>query len=143
MPEISINFVAVVVAAVVYMGIGMLWYGPLFGKEWRRLIGFSEADMKKMTMTPVQAMVGGFIAALIMSFVLAHDAYVWGLFFGASVGSYLFAFQLAFWIWLGYIATTQLGAVLWEGRPWKLFCLNAANSLVSLIAMALVITFLK
>jgi hypothetical protein len=119
------------------MVVGMLWYGPLFGKQWKALM-----SMKNMKMTAAQAIVGGFVTALIMAFVLAHDAFVWGKFFGASMGPLVFALQLAFWIWLGYIATTQAGTVLWEGKPWKLFFLNAGNSLVSLITMALVLTFL-
>ncbi|MBI4121014.1 MAG: DUF1761 domain-containing protein [Parcubacteria group bacterium] len=143
MPEISINFIAVIVAAAVNIVIGMLWYGPLFGKQWKKLMGFSDTDMKGMKMTPMTAIFGGAVTALIMAFVLAHDAYVWGLFFGASVGSVAFALQLAFWIWLGYIATTQASAFLWEGKSWKLFCLNASCSLVSLTAMSLVLTFLR
>jgi hypothetical protein len=142
-PEITINYAAVLLAAVANMVVGMLWYGPLFGKQWQALMGFNADSMKSMKMTAAQAIFGGCVTALIMAFVLAHDAFVWGDFFGASVGGVMFAFQLAFWIWLGYVATVQAGAVLWEGKPWKLFMLNAAQSLVSLFAMALVLTFWK
>lgn len=143
MPEITVNYLAVLGAAVANMVVGMLWYGPLFGKKWRELMGFTNESMKKMKMTPMQVMVGGFITAFIMAFILAHDAYVWGVFYGTSVAPVTFALQLAFWIWLGYVATTQAGSVLWEGKSWKLFFLNAANTLISLVAMALVLTFWK
>lgn len=143
MPEISVNYLAVFLAAVANMVVGIIWYGPLFGKQWRELMGLSKDDMKKMKMTPMQAMAGGFVTSLIMSFVLAHDAFVWGGFFGTSVGQFVFALQLGFWIWLGYVATTQAGSVLWEGKPWKLFFINAGNTLVALIAMALVITYMQ
>jgi hypothetical protein len=143
MPTIEINFTAVVLAALANMVIGMLWYGPLFGKKWQELMGFTRESMKSMKMTAGQAIVGGCVTALIMSYILAHDAFVWGAFFGTSVTPFVFALQLAFWIWLGYVATTQVGVVLWEGRPWKLFFLNAGNMLVSLIAMSLILTFLR
>lgn len=141
--EIQINYLAVLVAALANMTVGMLWYGPLFGAQWKTLMGFTDESMKSMKMTAGQAIAGGCVTSLIMAYVLAHDAYVWGNFFGASVGGAMFAFQLALWIWLGYVATTQVGVVLWEGRPWKLFFLNAAQSFVAFFAMALILTFWK
>lgn len=45
----DVNLVAVLVAGVVDMVIGALWYSPvLFAKSWMRLIGKKEEDMKKM-----------------------------------------------------------------------------------------------
>lgn len=142
MPEISINYLAVILAAVANMAVGMIWYGPLFGRQWMTLMSLTPESMKEMKnkMTPAKAIAGGLVTAFIMAYVLAHDAFVWGAFFGEAVNPAVFALQLAFWIWLGYVATVQVGAVLWEGKPWKLFFLNAAYSLVSLMAMALILT---
>src|SRR3989337_3239270 len=40
MPEVSVNYLAVVVAAVASMIIGAIWYSPrVFGKMWMRLTG--------------------------------------------------------------------------------------------------------
>ena len=122
------------------MVIGMLWYGPVFGKHWKRMMGFSDSDMKNMPLTAGQAICGGAVTALVIAYVLAAEAYVWGSFMGES-GTVSFAFMLAFWPWLGFIATTQAGSFLWEGKPFKLFAFNAAESLVSMFAMALVLTF--
>ena len=143
MPEININLIAVLLAAVANMVVGMLWYGPLFGKQWKTMMGLTDESMKTMPLTATQAMIGGTITALLMAYVLAHDAFVWGQFFGTSISQIAFALQLAFWIWLGYVATTQAGSFLWEGKSWKLFALNASQSLVSLIAMSLILTYLK
>lgn len=140
MPEITINYWAVLVAGIANMVVGALWYGPLFGKKWMHLMGFTKESMSNMKMSARAAYIGGFVTALIMAFVLAHDAYVWGEFFGTG-GTFWFALQLAFWIWLGYVATTQAGSFLWEGKSWKLFCLNAAESLVAMIVMASILTF--
>lgn len=49
------------------------------------------------------------------------------------------AIQLGFWIWLGFIATVQLGIVLWESKPFKLFLLNTLHYLVILIVMSLIL----
>jgi hypothetical protein len=137
MQDISINVWAVLVAALANMVIGSLWYGPLFGKAWKKMMGFSDQSMKSMKMTAMQAMVGGLVTAFLMAFVLGHFADVWGV---MSVGG---AWELAFWVWLGFVATTQLGSVLWEGKSFKLFVLNTAQSLASLFAMAVILALWK
>ena len=125
-----INYFAVVAAAISYMVIGMLWYGPLFGKQWMALMGFSKKSMKGMKLSMQQAMIGGAISALVMSYVLAHFVHY------LEVTTLAGAFLAAFWIWLGFTATVQIGAVLWDNKPWKLYVLNTLHSLVALIVMA-------
>ena len=39
LPFDQINFLAVLVGGVINMAVGFVWYGPLFGKLWLRLIG--------------------------------------------------------------------------------------------------------
>ena len=131
----TINILAVLVAAVVSMVVGSLWYGPVFGKMWKGLMGFTDESMKSMKMSMMQAMVGGFITALVMAYVLARFAIISG-----AMGV-MGAFNLAFWIWLGFTATVAAGGFLWEGKPFKLFLLNAAEQLVALFLMALVLVF--
>lgn len=86
MPEITINYLAVLLTAIVRMIVGILWYGPIFGKQWKKLMGFTDESMKVMKMKPMQATAGGFVTALIMAYVLAYDSFVWSGFFGSSVG---------------------------------------------------------
>ena len=42
----SVNWLAVIVGTVVSMALGTLWYGPLFGKTWLRLIGKSPEEIE-------------------------------------------------------------------------------------------------
>jgi len=58
-PPVEINYLAVLVAAIASMALGFLWYGPLFGNQWKKLMGFTDKSMKAMKMTPMQAMIGG------------------------------------------------------------------------------------
>ena len=140
--EITINYWAVLAAAVANMVVGMLWYGPLFGKQWMALMGFTKDSMRSMPLTAAQAIAGGFVTAFIMAVVLAHDAFVWSAFKGGAA-DVSFALTLAFWIWLGYFLTNTAGAWLWEGRSFKLVLFNVSAQFVSLFAMALVLTFWK
>jgi len=137
MQIITINFWAVLVAAVVNMVVGSLWYGPLFGKMWKSLMGFTDESMKNMKLSPTQAMSMGFVTSLVMAYVLGHFVIIAGVIGVAG------AWELAFWIWLGFIATVSLGGFLWEGKPFKLFVLNAVEQLVALFLMAVVLVLWK
>lgn len=135
MPEV--NFLAVLLAGVAAMVLGGLWYSPvLFGKQWMTASGMTEAKMKGMKMKPAMAYVLGLVAALVKAYVLA-------LFLGmASDASMSQALMISFWAWLGFAATIDIGAVLWEGKPFSLFVLNTAYNLVSFLIMGAVITAL-
>ena len=131
--DIPINWLAVVAAGVVNMVVGYLWYGPLFGKMWKGLMGFTDESMKSMAMKPMVAMVWGFVASLVMAYVLSRFTFVSGAI------DVMGALTLAFWVWLGFLATQSVGVYLWEGKSFKLFVLCAANQLVSIALMAVVL----
>lgn len=135
--EVPINYWAVLVSAVAALIIGGLWYGPVFGKLWMRLAGITPEAMKSMKLTPVQAMFGGFLALLLMAYVLAHVYVFASLFFGqfgATSGM-----MAAFWSWLGFVVPVTAGVFLWEGKSVKLWVLNATYYLVSMLAMGAII----
>jgi hypothetical protein len=135
---IQTNFLAVLVAAIVATVVGMVWYGPLFGKEWSKMIGLTPekmAEAKKNGMTTAYGV--NFIAAIVMAYVLSNslaDRHI------VDIGTALY---LAFWIWLGFIATVMLGGVLWEKKPMALYWIQSLYYLVSLWVMALVIIWLR
>lgn len=73
------------------------------------------------------------ISTLVTSFVLAHFVdYVQAL-------TVMEAVTLGFWIWLGFLATSQIGSVLWEQKPVKLYLLNTLYYLVNLCVMAVIL----
>lgn len=125
---ISVNYLAVIVAAAVNMVLGFLWYGPLFGKAWTKMMGFTKEDMEKakkegMTKSYAIAIVG----ALVMAYVFAHFISVGAamtITSGATIG---------FWLWLGFIATTTLSGMLWGKKPFNLYLLENGYYLVLLL----------
>ena len=131
--EISINYLAVLAAGVVNMVVGYLWYGPLFGKMWKSLMGFTDESMKSMKMKPMTAMAFGFVVSLVMACALSRFVLL------AGAINVMGAWQLAFWVWLGFLATTSISGFLWEGKPFSLFVLNAAEQLVAVFLMTLVL----
>ncbi|MBI4095076.1 MAG: DUF1761 domain-containing protein [Candidatus Liptonbacteria bacterium] len=129
----TINYISVFVAAVAAFAFGAIWYGPLFGKQWMAMMGFTKESMKMMKLTPAQAMGLGFVTAIIVAYVLAYFAAALGV-QGASG-----ALSLAFLVWLGFVATTLMGSFLWEGKPFKLFAFNAVYQLISFSIMSLIV----
>ncbi len=135
---VDINYWAVFVAAIVSIVIGGLWYSPvLFGKLWIQLSGITkqrttEATQKSMT----KAYVLQFIASLIMACTLAH------VFVLIGVATFSSALEIMFYLWIGFIATVMVGKVLWEGKSWSLYLLDAAHYLVILFAMSLVLFYM-
>ena len=83
-----VNWWAVLVAGVFNMFVGYLWYGPLFGKQWLRLIEKSADELEggnKMTTYLVPA-AGAFGIALVLAIVISLlRVYTWwsGLAWGA------------------------------------------------------------
>lgn len=133
-----INYGAVLVAGIVAMVLGWLWYGPLFGKAWITMMGWTSESMeaaKKNGMALQYSLM--FVGSLVMAFVLDHSLIfaVGYLHMGGIAG----ALMGAFWNWLGFIAPVLLGSVLWEGKSWKLWWLNAGYYLVSLALMSIVL----
>jgi hypothetical protein len=133
----NVNWLAVLVAAVVGFVISWLWWGPLFGKSWIKYSGISAAQAKKMHK---QCMGGkmtiAFIAQLVMAWVLA------ALIFEIRVVSMMEGVVLALHIWLGFVAAIGVGMVLWENKPWGLFWVNMIGWLVTLIVMSIVLVMM-
>jgi hypothetical protein len=135
---VPINYWAVLVAAIAQFVLGWLWYGPLFGKPWMKMMGISQASMtagQKKGMGWRMALM--FVGSLLMAYVLAH-AIIFAGEYTATSGSSA-GLMAAFWNWLGFFAPVLLGSVLWENKSWKLWALNAGYYLVGLCIMALIL----
>lgn len=129
---VDINLIAVLVAAVAAFVIAMAWYSQaLFGKAWMQASGKSEADMKRAKEKGMgKTFIIQFVANVVMAYVLAYFvALVGAADFGAGV-------ELAFWLWLGFMAPLMVSSVIWDEKPWKIFFICSGNQLVSLAVMA-------
>lgn len=124
MPDVNLNLWAILLAAVVNMVLGALWYSPvLFANPWMRLIGKKAEDIKGSSSMYLYA----FIAALVTAYVLAHMVDVFGA-TTVSTGA-----VTGFWLWLGFVATTSFTENLFSGKPHKLWAINYSYHLVALI----------
>jgi hypothetical protein len=119
------NLLAVVAAAILQWLIGWLWYGVIFHKTYKSLVGAPE-NQKPSNPGGVMALI--FITNLILAFALAQiillagvSTITMGMFVGVVCG-------------LGFVVPPLLAQHVSEGKPFKLF---GINSIYWLIAMAL------
>lgn len=133
MDDITLNFAAILVAAIVNMVIGALWYSPLlFGNIWVKAMKFNKAELKADKYMGVRYAVA-FLMGLLMVFVLAHyvDANEATT---PSMGA-----QAAFWPWLGFMVPVLAGDILWNSKPFSVFVINASHYLVALLTAGVIL----
>lgn len=138
MNAVPVNWLAVAVAAVVYMMIGYAWYSDaLFGKSYRKLSGFGDKAGRMGGDFMMKMMVLGLLSAGIMAWILTHSEVFAGTYMGTSgVGLGL---TTGFFNWLGYQVPIFINGYLYEKKPVKLVVINASYMLVALLAMGVII----
>lgn len=135
---VDVNYLAILACAVSAMIWGSLWYGPLFGKPWMKMMGLDINKIKRMSSAEMGKLYGlQFVGSLFMAFVLSHDLVFAQSYLGSDGISA--GLQTGFWNWLGFVAPVTLGSVLWEGKPWKLWLINNGNYLLTLLTMGVIL----
>ena len=131
MPHFSINLLALVVATLAKMILGGLWYSPvLFIKPWLKLANRTEQEMKAgMPKALLTDLIGTFIQAFVLLLAVRYAGAQTAL-LGATVG---------FLNWLGFVAVTAFAITIHEKKPFKLFLLNNAYQLLSLVIMGAIL----
>ena len=132
----KINYLAVIVAAVVHFIIGGLWYGLIFANIFVDIVGREQLEKMAADSHWSQYLIA-FISSLVLVYILAH--------FVQYTGSNTVAggLQTAFWLWLGFVATTQISSVIFEQRKLGLYLLNIGYQLVACLICGLILAVWK
>jgi len=130
----NVNWLAVLVCAVLSMVIGFIWYGPLFAKPWGRLTGWTS---EKVATVPRSRMARSYILAFIAAFVIATVLAITLLAIGAGeIGDGIIA---AVVLWVGFTGATIGVNMTFERRPLSLFGIEAGYHLVTMIVYSIVL----
>ena len=137
--DVSVNYLAVVVAAIAAMVVGSIWYSPaLFGKMMMKEAGLDTPEKiaaAKKGMGKAYAMQA--VASLVAAWVLA---WIMGaLKLSGAVGG----LQAAFWTWLGFTATAMVGQMAWEKKGLSWFWVNGVGILACAIGSGVVLGLWK
>lgn len=133
MPQV--NFIAIVVSAVVIFIVGGLWYSPvLFAKRWVRLIGKTEEEMKAGQSVPaplmfLSAFVSGLLVAFVLAVLLSHFANV-----NALRGA-----EVAAGCWLAFAGGTSFSTMLFAQKPKELWLIDSGFNLVSFVLAGVIL----
>lgn len=136
--EVPVNYLAVLIAGIVSMGIGFAWYSPyVLGKPWMKEKGLSAEALKKeqKKMGPFYGI--SFVLSLIMAYVLTHVMVMGHAYFNTSLLSS--GLTSAFWMWLGFVMPVMATATIFGEKNWKLLGIDTGYQLASLLAMGAVI----
>lgn len=139
------TYISIVLCGIEAVVLGMLWYGPFFGKPWRAEMNITDEDVECAKTDPVmkkkmmKSAGLAFIGAGVTAFVLRHLIIFGNAYMQTSgiEGS----LETAFWCWLGFSMPVLLGAVLWENKTWKWWWISISYYLVSLLLMATILSF--
>jgi hypothetical protein len=131
-----LNYLAIIVSAVIWRALGGLWYSSvLFGGQWKQITGMTDEMIGQMN--PLLIYVMPFVAAFVTFWVLAHAiAY-------AKAGSAGMGLMVGFWNWLGFVGAIMFVALGFQGKPISLWFIDAGYDLVGLLIGGLILAVWK
>ena len=132
---VSVNYLHVLVAAVVVFVLGWLWYSPLlFFKPWMRLRGQDPVAAMAGAKMPGGKLLVELVRCLLLAYVIARFVALLG------ISSWLMAVHFGFMVWIGFPVIILTGSVLWENTPWKVAAIHAGDWLVKLLVISVIVT---
>ena len=138
MQAISVNYLAVIVAAVAGFGVGFAWYWAL-GKTWMEALGKKKKDCKPAAMPFIITAV----ALLVMAWMLAglmghlHNASVAGV--GIDPMSPAGGLIAGLFLWIGFVLTTVGVNQAFQGLKPVVTAIDAGHWLAVLLVMGAII----
>jgi hypothetical protein len=128
----GVRHLAVIIGAVAWFIIGALWYN-FFSAPWLQAIGKTMDQVQKESGGPTQPMLTGFVAILVMCYVLAwligrlnERTLAGGMKTGATVA-------------IGFVAATLALNYGFEVRSIVLWLINAGYALIGLVVAGAII----
>jgi hypothetical protein len=135
----KINYPAVIVAALVHYILGGLWYSPLlFGNKFLQIVPWTPEQKAQVEANAhVKELVIAFVMSLVLVYILAHFVQY------TKAKSWRDGIETAFWLWLGFIVSTQLATVVFELRPLGLYLINIGYQLVGCVLAGVILAVWK
>ncbi len=132
----SANWLAIIVAAIVYFALGSLWFSVLFGKQWMALNNIPEPtpesreQMKKL-MLPM--MIKTLLMGVVMAIVIG--IFISGLGISNTVGGIKFGIALSL---VGIIPLVM--ADMYLMKPLKLWFIDAGYHVIGIILISIIVS---
>lgn len=132
--NVEINVLALVLAVIVNMVWGILWYSPvMFGAKWTKLTGKKMDGQGMNIMDMFMALGVALVLAIGLNSVLQYSEIMSGL------SQWVNVLAVGFMTATAFSATTLANEVLWEGKRRQLAFLNYMHLLTTNILMCAVL----
>ena len=128
----GINYIAVLVAAAAGFAFGAVWYTAL-GKRWMAAAKVSEADLKMEGFASKVPFLVAAVCQLVLAYLLA------GLMSHLGRVDLAGGLTTAFWLWLGFVATTMAVNHRFQGKGWDLTAIDGGHWLIGMLIQGAVI----
>jgi hypothetical protein len=71
MQDVDVNWIAIIVAAIVPMVLGALWYSPmLFAEPWMRAVGRTHEELGDASLGYLLSAVGAFLTSYVLARIM-------------------------------------------------------------------------
>lgn len=130
----QLNWLAVIVGAAIYFGIGAVWFTVLFSSAWQRSIGWDPS--RERPMSPVVYAVPALFylvaatATAMLAAATGSDDWADGVMLGLVVG-------------IGYALTIVASEAVFDPhkpQPWRWFAITGAYHLLGLVIVAVLVS---
>jgi hypothetical protein len=128
------NLLAILCAGVAYWVLGYVWYSLLFGKVWAAEQGRHRGERPPPTGSEmVGKMIGTFICNLLAALAMAY------ILFKAGIFDLNHSLRLGVATGIGFAGAAITIAYIWEGKPTKVWAIDAGFHFVGCLLLATII----
>src|ERR1700693_3670509 len=132
---VHVNYLAVLVAALVVFVLGWLWYSPLlFYKPWMRAKGIDPAVAMSGAKMPAGKLVIELVRCIVLAYIIARFAALLG------ISSWMGAVHFGVMLWIGFPVILLTGSVLWDNVPVKVAAIHAGDWLVKMLVIPIIVS---
>lgn len=133
--NITVNYLAVVVAAVASFVLGMIWHGPLFGKAWAAARGITPEQMEAGRRGMARQSLAIFLCLLVVAWALAVLAGY------THLATWMQGLKLGVVCWIGFSITTSLvDYIMTTGRKSAAFYIDVGSWLITFVVSGIIVS---
>ena len=130
---VHVNYLPVLVSAVVVFVLGWLWYSPLlFFKPWMRLRGLDPVAAMAGAKVPAGKLLIELARCLVLAYVIARFVALLG------ITTWIGALHFGLFLWIGFPVILLAGSVLWDNTPLGVAAIHAGDWLVKLLVISVI-----
>lgn len=131
--SVSVSWLGILLAVIAAMVIGSIWYGPLFGKKWMKIV-----KRKRGESSPTGPMLIMLALSIVQVFVISHFivyvAYFYPTYSDVSVG-----LLTGLWAFVGFVLPALASKTIFEKGSLDLLKINLGNQLITLAAIGVIL----